>query len=143
MNLAVVILYIPGAFLSINDELFSQIIWLGPLLLTCIVFNIALCRIRSTIRSIRIAQSNEKLALIHFLNIVIYTVLAFCVRIFEWKSNTYSKLSEHLENQYNYFYYRVIFGYFLISQNAFALYLDLFVLYLILKFTNEKQNKSE
>ena len=102
MNLAVVILYIPGAFLSINDELFSQIIWLGPLLLTCIVFNIALCRIRSTIRSIRIAQSNEKLALIHFLNIVIYTVLAFCVRIFEWKSNTYSKLSEHLENQYNY-----------------------------------------
>ena len=88
MNVVAVSLFIPGAILSFRSQIVSQLIWLGPLLLTCIIFIIALCRIRNTIRSIRIAQSNERLTMIHFFNIVTFTLLAFTTRYFLWRSDS-------------------------------------------------------
>ena len=82
MNTVVTLLFVVGVLFSYDNPKDSTVIWLGPLILTCVVFNIALGRIRSTIRSIRIAQSNERLTLIHFFNILIYTVVAVLARVF-------------------------------------------------------------
>ena len=143
-----VTLFTVGIIFSGRNYQVTTAIWLGPLFLTCIIFNVALCRIRSTIRAIRIADSNERLACIHFFNIVMYTILAFLTRIFEYKSNSFWPPGspypfDDMDKLYGYFLYRVPFGWCLLIQNSFQLYVDLFVLYIILRFTNENKGKSE
>ena len=61
---------------------FSELLFLGPLFLTCIVFNIALCKIKNSIKAIKIAKLNVNFITIHFFNIITYTVLVTAGRIF-------------------------------------------------------------
>ena len=59
-----------------------------------------------------------------------------------WPDGTDYPLHDN-DKLYGYFHYRILFGYALIFQNTFQLYIDIFVLYLILRFTREKTNRSE
>ena len=53
----------------------AQLLYLGPLYLTCIVFIIALCKIQSSIKAIAIARLHQRLMSIHLFNIIAFTAL--------------------------------------------------------------------
>ena len=58
-----------------KEKLYAQLLYLGPLYLTCIVFIIALCKIQNSIKAIAIARLHQRLMSIHLFNIIAYTVL--------------------------------------------------------------------
>ena len=73
-----------------HQNIFAAFISLGPLYLTCIVLLIALCKIRSSIKAISIAQLHEKMMFIHFFNIITYSALA-----------TASNITGHLRSKFD------------------------------------------
>ena len=120
-----------------KQGLYSELLYLGPLYLTCTVFIIALCKIQNTIKAIKFARIHRTMTCIHFFNLITYTIFGTASRILSFLKN---KSFEHGDPEQTIKHLKFNY-YFLVVNlitNAFSLYQDIFVLYLILIFTKEK-----
>ena len=147
-NVIVVVFFIGTCLCDIfkifgeHDNFYSELLYLVPLYLTCLVFIIALCKIQNSIKAIKFARLHRMMTCIHFFNLITYTILGTTSRILSllrfqsYEHGDPDDIMKHLKFAYYYLIFNLI-------TNAFALYQDIFVLYLILIFTKEKENRME
>ena len=124
------------------ESFYGELLYLGPLYLTCIVFNIALCKIQNSIKAIAFARLHNMMTCIHFFNLITYTILGTLSEILMLVRAQYDENGDHDEAIKN---LQIGYYFFIVDliTNTFQLYLDAFVLYLILAFTKEKENRME
>ena len=134
-----------------HENLYAQLLYIGPLYLTCIVFNIALCKIKSSIKAITIAHLHQKMMFIHFFNIITYTMLATADKALHFIKARYDLegnpdmcyLGGNPDEVLKHYKYGDSEAVIILTMNLFQLYMDSFVLFLILNFTKERANRME
>ena len=79
---------------------------------------------------------------VHFFNLITYTILGTLSKILSVIRAQYDENGDHDEAKK---YLQISYYFFIVDliTNTFQLYLDGFVLYLILAFTKEKENRME
>ena len=117
------------------------------LLLNTLVLAVSVIKIRKRIQSLHNAFPNEKFIAIHVINSIIYTVLYFVLGIMIILQN--AKLQENSEDGPTpelelellkiFYFYELIYMIMLVFQ----IYMDCFLLYLILRFTNSSTRGTE
>ena len=84
-----------------HENLYSVLLYLGPLYLTCIVFIIALCKIQNSIKAIAFARLHSLMTCIHFFNLITYTILGTLSKILELIRAQYDENGDHDEAKMN------------------------------------------
>ena len=105
-----------------------------------IIFCIACLKIRHTIKSMSNPFPNECFIIVHLGNFIIYTILSVLSTTLVMFSNNAEGGSDPQLRDLRQMYWSVIGSNL---QYAFGVYLDCFVLYLILRFTNETADKTK
>ena len=122
--------------------LYGNLLFYCPLYLTCFVFVIALCKIQRSIKAIKIWKLHQKLICIHFFNIITFTVFAtIFIIIVTMQINC--DPSSSLEQQLKYYQYGFVNHTIQLALNTFQLYLDSFILYIIISFTRDQGRSDE
>ena len=117
------------------------------LLLNTLVLAVSVIKIRRRIQCLHNAFPNEKFIAVHVINSIIYTVLYFVLGIMIILQN--AKLQENSEDGPTpelelelikiFYFYELIYMIMLVFQ----IYMDCFLLYLILRFTNSNTRGTE
>ena len=124
-----------------HHYLYGILLFYCPLYLTCIVFVIALCKISNSIKAIAIWRLHQRLICIHFFNVITFTIFATIFLSFKTLQINCDP-NGSLEEQLKFYQYGTINRIIELARNMFQLYLDSFILYVILLFTRD-QGKSD
>ena len=125
-----------------QQSMYGQILLLGPLYLACVVIMIALFKIQKSIKTSLIGRLHSRMLYIHVFNIITFTSLVTAKWTASYVKTFYDKHGSQ-EDKLHYFESRNVEAYLILIKNLFKVYLDGFVLYIILAFTKERANRTE
>ena len=118
--------------------------FLGSFIGAILVLFISLGKIATTIKSVQNAFPNERFVWTNVWNLIIFTLLNLILFVL----NTWSELlmsKSGVDPNYEETYWRLSLTslVFFVAQYAFGLYMDMFLFYLVLKFTKVDQQNSK
>ena len=112
--------------------------FLSSLIGSIIVLFISLAKIAKTIKSVQNAFPNENFVWINWWNLIIFTLLNLILFVMKMLQEVMTNSDDNvIDSDYEKTYWRMELSslVFFVVQYTFALYMDLFLFYLVLKFT--------
>ena len=116
------------------------------LIFTCFILLYSVLRMRATIKKIAYAFPNEKLMLVHIINFLVWCILVGVViglGIADRKTSKDVVSGVHNNAMLSYFKLAWWAQLFIFIQNLFALYVAMFLLFLILTSTKEEEQQNQ